>query len=113
MTEAEKLAMLKVLVNSRFSSEDAMLTSYLALAADKILNKAYPYETVTEVPARYHYLQVEIAAYMVDKKGADYQTSHSENGITRTYESPDVPPSMLKSIIPHCGAIGHAIDNDD
>ena len=103
MTDSEKLAMLKVMTDAELSDETFM--TYLKLAGRKILAKAYPYENVCVVPAKYHYLQVECAAYMINKIGADYQTAHSENGITRTYESPDVPPSMLRTIVPHCGAI--------
>ena len=35
--------------------------------------------------------------------GSEGQTSHTENGITRQYESADVPASMLKTITPHVG----------
>jgi hypothetical protein len=109
MTESDKLAMLKVMTDTELS--DAELGVYLTIAGQKILAKAYPYKDVADVPSRYHYLQVEVAAYMVNKIGADYQTSHSENGITRAYEAPDVPPSMLRTIIPHCGGI-HENDAD-
>lgn len=106
MTDAERLAMLKVMVNSRFSTEDAMLNAYLQVAKDKILAIAYPYGTrPDDVPEKYHTLQVEVATYMVNKRGADYQTQHSENGITRVYEAADVPDSMLKRIVPFCGGI--------
>ena len=103
MTDAGKLAMLKVMTDTDLPDET--LCVYLQIAGKKILAKAYPYEDVCVVPSKYHYLQVECAAYMINKIGADYQTAHSENGITRTYESPDVPPSMLRTIVPHCGAI--------
>ena len=103
MTDSEKLSMLKVMTDTELSDE--VLNVYLTIAGKKILAKAYPYEEVCAVPAKYHYLQVECAAYMVNKIGADYQLQHSENGITRTYEAPDVPPSMLRTIIPHCGGI--------
>lgn len=103
MTDSEKLAMLKVMTDAELSDETFM--TYLKLAGRKILAKAYPYKDVCVVPSKYHDLQVECAAYMINKIGADYQLTHSENGITRTYESPDVPPSMLRTIVPHCGAI--------
>lgn len=106
MTTAERLALLKVMVNPRFAEDDDMLSAYLEIAKGKIIAKAYPYSTAEDVPARYHYLQVEIATYMVNKRGADFQSAHSENGIQRTYEAADVPPSMLRTIIPYCGAIG-------
>lgn len=104
MTDAEKLAALKAMVGG--SGTDEVLSAYLALAGRKIIAKAYPYEPdETVVPAQYHYLQIEIAAYMLNKRGAEGQTSHTENGITRQYENADVPASMLKAITPYCGVI--------
>lgn len=102
MTDAEKLTMLKAMVGG--SDTEEVLSTYLSLAGRKIIAKAYPYkDDVTEVPTKYDFLQVEIAAYMLNKRGAEGQTSHTENGITRQYENADVPASMLKTITPHVG----------
>ena len=80
MTEEEKLIALKAMVGG--SDSDEVLSTYLKLAGRKIINRAYPYDSsVTEVPAQYDTLQCEIAAYMLNKRGAEGQTSHSENGI--------------------------------
>ena len=104
MTEEEKLIALKAMVGG--SDSDEVLSTYLKLAGRKIINRAYPYDSsVTEVPAQYDTLQCEIAAYMLNKRGAEGQTSHTENGITRQYENADVPYSMLKSVVPYCGVI--------
>lgn len=104
MTFDEKLIALKAMIDS--SDTDEVLSAYLTLAGGKILAKAYPYNAeITEVPPQYHYLQVEIAAYMLNKRGAEGQLSHTENGITRQYESGDVPASMLRAITPCCGVI--------
>ena len=108
MTEVEKLSMLRVMVGQPNEGDwsDDVLNSYLAIAGRKILNRAYPYDdTVTEVPRRYGYLQCDIANYLLNKRGAEGQTSHSENGVSRSYESADVPESMLSEIIPHVGVI--------
>lgn len=105
MTETEKLTMLKAMVGN--TDDEEVLSAYLALAGRKIIAKAYPYrDDITEVPSKYDFLQVEIAAYMLNKRGAEGQTSHTENGITRQYENADVPASMLKSITPHVGTLG-------
>lgn len=104
MTQEEKLTALKAMVRS-FDSDEVSST-YLSFAGSKILAKAYPYQNdVTEVPAQYAHLQVEIAAYMLNKRGAEGQISHTENGVSRSYENGDVPPSMLKAVIPACGVI--------
>ena len=106
MTEAEKLTMLRVMVGQANEGEwvDDTLRSYLKIAGSKILHRAYPYDdTVTEVPTRYGYLQCEIAAYLLNKRGAEGEISHSENGISRTYGNADVPEDMLKEVIPKVG----------
>ena len=104
MKQTEKLTLLKAMVGS--ADSDDVLLAYLNIAGSKILNRAYPYGTdETEVPSRYDFLQCEIAAYLLNKRGAEGQTSHSENGISRSYESADVPESMLGAITPCVGVI--------
>ena len=109
MTDVEKLALCRVMVEKPADEEgwsDAILKSYLTIAGQKILNRAYPYDdTVTEVPRRYSYLQCEIAAFLLNKRGAEGETGHSENGISRSYESADVPESLLSNIIPYVGLV--------
>ena len=104
-----KLDQLKSLLDISGTDEDAMLLTLLSISAQKILDRAYPYDTtVTEVPTRYETKQVEIAVYLYNKRGAEGQTSHSENGINRTYESADVPESLMRGITPYVGVFGLA-----
>ena len=104
MTQTEKLQLLKAMVGE--SDTEGVLLAYLTIAGQKIMNRAYPYGTEeTEVPVRYGLLQCEIAAYLLNKRGAEGQTSHSENGISRSYESADVPESMLGAVTPFCGVM--------
>ena len=104
MTQEEKLTTLRVMVGG--SDTDEVLSTYLLIAGRKIIARAYPYKSdVTEVPTQYDTLQCEIAAYMLNKRGAEGQTSHSENGISRSYENADIPSSMLKVVTPHVGVI--------
>jgi hypothetical protein len=109
MTEVEKLSMCRVMVAQPPTDgewSDEVLKTYLAIAGQKIINKAYPYDpTITEVPRRYGYLQCEIATYLLNKRGAEGETSHSENGIARTYGGADVPDEMLRDVVPFCGSI--------
>ena len=104
MTQAEKLLLLKAMVGE--SDTEEVLLAYLEVAGRKIINRAYPYDPeVTEVPVRYGVLQCEIAAYLLNKRGAEGQVGHSENGISRTYESADVPESLLGVISPMVGVL--------
>lgn len=109
MTEVEKLSLLRVMVGQPAADEswsDDVLISYLKIAGDKIIKRAYPYDdTVDEVPRRYGVLQCEIAQYLLNKRGAEGQTSHSENGVNRTYEKADVPESLMGEVIPNVGVL--------
>ena len=105
MTEVEKLSLLRVMAGQPADSEnwsDDVLISYLKIAGDKIIKRAYPYDdTVDEVPRRYGVLQCEIALFLLNKRGAEGEIAHSENGINRTYANADVPDSLLSEVIPH------------
>ena len=109
MTEVEKLTLLRAMVGTPNTDEnwsDDVLISYLTIAGRKIINRAYPYnDEVTDVPRRYGYLQCEIAAYLLNKRGAEGEISHNENGINRSYESADVPESMLREVVAHVGVL--------
>ena len=109
MTNIEKLTLCRVMVEQPATAEgwsDDVLNTYLTIAGQKIINRAYPYDTtISEVPVRYGVLQCEIAVYLLNKRGAEGELSHSENGISRTYENADVPDSMLNDVIPHCGVV--------
>ena len=108
MSDTEKLIMLRVMVGENDSSEwtDDVLLTYLTIAGRKIINRAYPFrEDIDVVPKRYGILQCEIACYLLNKRGAEGETSHSENGISRAYGSADVPESMLSDVVPFCEPI--------
>lgn len=86
--------------------DDVILTTYLDMAGEAILNRCFPFESEKEVPRKYQNRQLEIALYLYNKQGAEGQLIHSENGISRTYESASVPESMLKDIVPFIGTFG-------
>lgn len=109
MSETEKLIFLRTMVGNESDNTewgDDVLLTYLTIAGQKIINRAYPYEDdITEVPRRYGILQCEIAAYLLNKRGAEGETSHSENGISRSYENADIPDSLIGQVVPFCGVI--------
>lgn len=103
MSEDEKLKQLKVLSGE---NDEDVLRTFLALAAAKIIQRAYPFDPKqTAVPDRYAPNQVEIANFMLSKRGAEGETYHAENGIYRTYSGGDVPPELLRAIIPMVGVM--------
>lgn len=104
MTNQKKLEALRSMVGDQ--DDDVILSAYLDYAAAAIIARRYPYEeTVTEVPVKYEHRQIEIAAYLLNKRGAEGQTSHSENGVSRTYGGASIPEDMLCDIVPMAGVI--------
>ena len=109
MTEEQKLNELRRITDSE--EDAAVLLSYLAQAKDVILNRMYPYcddaeYTEMNVPDRFAWKQVRIAAYFMNKRGAEGETQHIENGIHRNYKSSDVPEDMLWDVFPQVGIPG-------
>lgn len=106
MTNQEMTVMLKSMIGEE---PDTVLSTYLSIAGEAIISRLYPYAKDDEertVPRKYHTLQVEIAAFMLNKRGAEGQTKHSENGIVRDFGSADIPDDMLSRIVPYVGVIG-------
>ena len=107
MTQEQKLERLRVLIDDTSGREDLnTLSVYLDMAGAKILERLYPYKENwdgLEVPDKYAMLQLKIAAYMLNKRGAEGQVQHIENGVHRNYGDADVPESMLASVAPFVG----------
>lgn len=107
MTPEKKLETLRILIDDSSEKEDSYtLSVYLDMAGAKILERLYPYKENwdgLEVPDKYAMLQLKIAAYMLNKRGAEGQVQHIENGVHRNYGDADVPESMLASVAPFVG----------
>lgn len=106
MTTEQKVEKLGVLI-SPDKAENELLTILIEQAEGIVLNQRYPFgapEGAT-VPTAYEHIQLQIAVELFSKMGAEGQTAHGENGISRTYESADVSPSILKRIVPVCGSV--------
>lgn len=106
MTQEQKRTMLNIMLGA--SESDEFLDVYLELAAQKILNRMYPFKDNydgLEVPDRYVAIQLKIANYLIGKIGAEGQIQHIENGIHRNYGSADIPDGMMEEVVPFCQAI--------
>ena len=102
MTDSEKLQMLKSMTGE---PNDDVLSTYLRIAESIVVHRAYPFQETAEMPAKYDIVQVEIAAYKWGRRGAEGETAHRENGISRSYEDGDLPASLLRRIIPCAGVV--------
>lgn len=103
MTGSEKLTALKALI-SPDTDTDEVLQAILSAAEALVLNRMYPfgYPDGTSVPSRYEQIQLQLAVEMFTKRGAEGQSNHSENGISRSWPEKSV---LLHRVVPHCGSV--------
>ncbi len=85
-------------------SENGLLSLLLGQAENKVLNKRYPFGYTEEQEAaaltKYSDIVLDITVYLYNKRGAEGQTGHSENGINRSYEKAGIPDSFVSDIVP-------------
>ena len=115
MTQEEKLETLKAMLSPDAPTNEELI-ALLLVTKGAILNARYPLGVMkeTEVPAKYEHIQLQACVSLYNKKGAEGQTAHSENGIDRTYEAGDIPHSLLKQIVPMAGGVaGSVIANEE
>lgn len=103
MTNAEKRAAL-VTELAPDTDTDEVLDGVLADAEALVLNRMYPfgYPDGAVVPSRYERIQVQLAVELYSKRGAEGQTSHSENGISRNWPEKS---ALLNRVMPHVGSV--------
>ena len=78
---------------------DALLSDLLESAKYIIFEHRFPFSDYPEqLEPRYQNLQLQIAVELFGKMGADGQISHSENGISRSWQSADVSYDLLSRI---------------
>lgn len=105
MTDEEKRAMVALMTDESSSSD--VVTAYLGLAQQIVFEKAFPYGNWPEVmPPQYDGVHVEITVYLINKRGAEGETVHLENGVSRHWEDGSLPGSLMRRIIPFAGVPG-------
>ena len=99
---ASKRAMLAKLVGE--DADPSVLALYLNIAKSKILERLYPIADKDrdqyELPAFYDMMQIQIAQYYYNNAGTYGLMSHTEQGVTDTFASADIPPEFTKYILP-------------
>ena len=87
-------------------SNIAVLQDCLASARAAIMARRYPYgDWPDELESRYLDLQYRIAIDLYNKTGAEGQTGHTENSISRTWESSWISESLLQEVTPLAGVV--------
>ena len=95
LTQTEKLK----LIIPEISESDA--ESLLETAAAAINARRYPFEDFPEeLEKRYYDLQIRIATELFNKRGAEGETAHSENGISRSYSAAWISEELLSEVTP-------------
>ncbi len=92
MTDAEKISMVKALVESDPDATDEVVAVYLHLACSAMIERLFPYDSeksAEDLPERYDTIQCELAARYFLRRGGQGEMSHEENGINRSYASVD------------------------
>ena len=101
MTQLERL---KIRITENVS--DIELEDLLESAKAVVLSRRFPFgEQPAEIEDKYKDLQIRIAVEMYNKQGAEGETSHSENGISRSYSSASVSEELLREITPKAGVV--------
>lgn len=101
MTQLERL---KIRITENVTDEE--LEDILDSAKAVILSRRFPFgEQPDDIESRYKDLQVRIAVEMFNKRGAEGETAHSENGVSRSYSSASVSEELLREITPKVGVV--------
>ena len=104
MTDAEKLTILKSMLDSGDPTSDETANAYLAAAEKAVINIAFPFGNGSEtMPEKYDYEQIEIALCMLNKRGSEGEKLHIEAGTHRSFEVADIPISLRCRITSHAG----------
>lgn len=99
MAANDNISTLKILADES-TMTDEIATVYLTLAADKVMKRLYPNgNEADEMPPEYNNLMVELAARLYLRRGAEGESAHNENGISRTYGS-SCDDDILSQIVP-------------
>lgn len=81
--------------------DEAILEDCLESARSAIMARRYPYqEWPDELESRYLDLQFRCAMDLYNKIGAENEIAHSENGVSRSYESSWISESLLQEVTP-------------
>jgi hypothetical protein len=88
------------------NNNELELVDVLESAEAVILSRRYPFgEQPEKLEKKYEDLKVRIAVELYNKRGVEGQTSHSENGVSRSYASANVSEDLLREITPKAGVV--------
>lgn len=101
MSETEKIEMLTSILGN--AVDEDLIAVYLNMAKREILAWRYSYasgDVPLEVPTEYEMTQIYAVVAGYGISGAEGQTSHTENGISRTFKFEDMIAYIRAHVIP-------------
>lgn len=91
MTDTEKLAEVKVLIDdSRVTDET--ITTYIGIATQRLLERMYPCKSDISgltLPNKHDHDVCELASRMIARRGIEGQKESTENGVRRGFATVD------------------------
>lgn len=88
MTDNEKINIVKAFIGENPEATDNIISAYLSVAKSAILTRLNAKVTeCTQVPVKYEMLQCRLAERYFNRRGAEGEKAHNENGISRSYGS--------------------------
>ena len=114
MTDAEKLATVKVLLEDGGDMpSDEKLNTYLSIAKSEILAWQYHLiggvpDDVTDIPAKYENTQIYAVVAGYTHAGSEGESRHVENSVTRDFKYSDMLDYIHNNVLPfvRVGAVG-------
>jgi len=108
MTNAEKLSMVKTLLQVTGTAEDTNLNNLLTISEHEILSWRYSGRgsIPASVPSEYEMIQIYAVVAGYGMIGAEGQKNHNENGINRSFSYPDMVHYIHHNVIPYAKVIG-------
>lgn len=104
MEESRMTEMIRWMLDD--DSYEPFIPYYLELAKAAVVARLYPYVDDAQwqdVPSKYHAQTCEIAVYLINKRGAEGELSHKENGVDRVYETAAIPARFFSGMAPRVG----------
>lgn len=100
MTDNEKINLVQAFIGDNPDATDKIISAYLSVAKSAVLNRMNVNVTeCSQVPAKYDIIQCRLAERYFNRRGAEGEKTHSENGINRTYGSVN-DEDLLGEIVP-------------
>jgi hypothetical protein len=111
MTQYQKVEMLKTLIQDDANMpEDDALGVYLTVAENEIINWRFSMvpegtDVPSVVPAEFEMTQIYAVLAGLTTSGAEGETAHAENGISRTFHYADMIDYIHAHVRPLCKVV--------